>query len=51
MEMDYAESVIINDYFNGDSKMTIDEVMKWIVFRIYQTEEIKALIEWMKGYL
>ena len=41
MEMDYGEGVIINDYINGCSEMTIDEVMDHISFRIYRTEEIR----------
>ena len=50
MEMDYGEGVIINDYLRGHSEMTIDEVMDHISFRIYRTEEIRDLIEWMKEY-
>ena len=50
MEMDYGEGVIINDYVNGHSGMSIDEVMSRINFTIYRTEEIRNLIEWMKEY-
>ena len=50
MEMDYGEGVIINDYISGHSGMTIDEVMDRISFRIYRTEEIRSLIEWMREY-
>lgn len=50
MEMDYGEGVIINDYISGHSGMTIDEVMDRISFRIYRTEEISSLIEWMREY-
>ena len=50
MEMDYGEGVIINDYINGCSGMTIDEVMDHISFTIYRTEEIRGLIEWMREY-
>jgi erythromycin esterase len=50
MEMDYGEGVIINDYINGHSDMSIDEVMNHISFTIYKTEDIRNLIEWMKGY-
>ena len=50
MEMDYGEGVIINDYINGHSGMSIDEVMSRINFTIYKTEDIKNLIEWMKDY-
>ena len=50
MEMDYGEGVIINDYINGHSDMSIDEVMNHISFTIYRTEDIRNLIEWMKGY-
>lgn len=50
MEMDYGEGVIINNYISGRSGMTIDEVMDHISFRIYRTEEIRDLIEWMKEY-
>lgn len=50
MEMDYGEGVIINDYINGYSEMSIDEVMDHISFVIYKTEEIRNLIEWMKEY-
>ena len=50
MEMDYGEGVIINNYISGRSGMTIDEVMDHISFRIYRTEEIRSLIEWMKEY-
>ena len=50
MEMDYGEGVIINDYISGRSGMTIYEVMDHISFRIYRTEEIRDLIEWMKEY-
>ncbi len=50
MEMDYGEGVIINDYINGHSEMSIDEVMDRISFTIYKTEEIRNLIEWMKEY-
>ena len=50
MEMDYGEGVIINDYINGHSEMSIDEVMDHISFVIYRTEEIRNLIEWMKEY-
>ena len=50
MEMDYGEGVIINDYINGCSGMTIDEVMDHISFPIYRTEDIRNLIEWMKEY-
>ncbi len=50
MEMDYGEGVIINDYINSCSGMTIDEVMDHISFRIYRTDEIRGLIEWMRKY-
>ncbi len=50
MEMDYGEGVIINDYINGHSDMSIDEVMNRINFPIYRTEDIRNLIEWMKEY-
>ena len=50
MEMDYGEGVIINDYINGHSGMSIDEVMSSINFTIYKTEDIRDLIEWMKDY-
>lgn len=50
MEMDYGEGVIINDYINGHSGMSIDEVMSSINFTIYRTEDIRNLIEWMKDY-
>ena len=50
MEMDYGESVIINDYINGHSEMSVNEVMNHINFPIYRTEEIRNLIEWMKEY-
>ena len=50
MEMDYGEGVIINDYINGHSGMSIDEVMSRISFTIYRTEDIRDLIEWMKDY-
>ncbi|MCR5795874.1 MAG: erythromycin esterase family protein [Solobacterium sp.] len=50
MEMDYGEGVIINDYINGHSGMSIDEVMSRISFPIYRTEDIRDLIEWMKDY-
>ncbi|MBR4455468.1 MAG: erythromycin esterase family protein, partial [Solobacterium sp.] len=50
MEMDYGEGMIINDYINGHSGMSIDEVMCRINFTIYRTAEIRNLIEWMKEY-
>ena len=50
MEIDYGEGVIINDYINGHSGMSIDEVMSRISFTIYKTEDIRDLIEWMKDY-
>ena len=50
MEMDYGEAVIINDYINGHSEMSIDEVVNHISFTIYRTEDIRNLIEWMKEY-
>ncbi len=50
MEMDYGEGVIINDYINGHSEMSVNEVMNHINFTIYRTEEIRNLIEWMKEY-
>ena len=50
MEMDYGEGVIINDYINGYSEMSIHDVMDHISFVIYRTEEIRNLIEWMKEY-
>ena len=50
MEMDYGEGVIINDYINDHSEMSVNEVMNHISFPIYRTEEIRSLIEWMKEY-
>ena len=50
MEMDYGEGVIIDDYINGHSEMSIDEMMSRINFTIYKTEDIRDLIEWMKDY-
>ncbi len=50
MEMDYGEGVIINDYINSHSGMSIDEVMSRFNFPIYRTEDIRNLIEWMKEY-
>ena len=35
MEMDYGEGVIINDYINGHSEMSVNEVMNHISFPIY----------------
>ncbi len=49
-EMDYAEGLLINDYITGQSEMTSDELFSHISFGLYHTEEIKALIEWMKDY-
>jgi len=50
MEMDYGEGVIINDYINCHSELSVNEVMKHITFTIYKTEEIRNLIEWMREY-
>lgn len=49
-EMDYGEGVLINDYILGRSDMTLEELFSHISFDIYHTEEIKALIEWMREY-
>lgn len=50
MEMDYGEGVILNDYIHGHTGMSMDTVMSQINFPIYRTEEIRALIAWMKDY-
>ena len=49
-EMGYGEGVLINDYINGNSDMTIEELFSHIAFPIYHTEEMKDLIEWMREY-
>ena len=49
-EMGYGEGVLINDYINGNSAMTIEELFSHIAFPIYHTEEMKDLIEWMREY-
>lgn len=50
LEMDYGEGVLVNDYITGRSEMTSEELFSHISFEIYHTEEIKALIEWLKAY-
>lgn len=49
-EIDYAEGVLVNDYIRGMTDMTSEELFSHISFELYHTEEIKALIEWMKAY-
>ena len=49
-EMGYGEGVLINDYINGNSNMTIEELFSHISFPIYHTEEMKDLFEWMREY-
>lgn len=49
-ELDYGEGLFINDYVQGKSNLTIDEIMDNISFDIYKTKEIKELILWIKNY-
>ena len=49
-EMDYGEGVLINEYVQGNSGMTSEELFSHISFGLYHTEEIKDLIEWMREY-
>lgn len=49
-EMDYGEGLFINDFIQGKSNLTIDEIIDNISFDIYKTNEIKELIMWMKNY-
>ena len=49
-EMSYGEGTLVNDYINGRSDETIEQLFSHIRFDIYHTEEIKDLIEFMKSY-
>ena len=49
-EMDYGEGVLVNDYILGRSDMTSAELFSHISFPLYHTEEMKALIEWLRTY-
>lgn len=49
-EMGYGEGVLINDYVRGNSDMTIEELFSHIAFPFYHTEEMTALIEWVREY-
>lgn len=49
-EMDYGEGVLVNEYIQGKSDMTSEELFSHISFGIYHTEEMKGLIEWMREY-
>lgn len=49
IEGDFGSALKVDDYIHG-GEGTAKEAAAWIGFRIYRTEEMEALIEWMRAY-
>lgn len=49
IEGDFGGALKVDDYIHG-GEGTAKEAAAWIGFRIYRTEEMEALIEWMRAY-
>lgn len=49
LELDYGEGLMVNDYIQG-GEGTAREMAMRLSFAIYHTEQIAALIEWMRTY-
>ncbi len=50
-EMDFAESIIFDDYIQGKRSDELKILMRTsMIFWIWNTEEVRSLLEWMKTY-
>lgn len=49
LELDFGEGLMVNDYIQG-GEGTAEEIAARLSFPIYHTEQIAALIEWMRTY-
>ncbi len=49
MENNWGMSQLIDDYINGGQE-PIEQVMKGGLFRSWQTEEYRSMLEWMRAY-
>lgn len=49
LELDFGEGLMVDDYIQG-GEGTAEEIASRLSFPIYHTEQIAALIEWMRTY-
>lgn len=49
IEGDFGNALKVDDYIHG-GEGTAKEAAAWIGFRIYRTQEMEELIEWMRSY-
>lgn len=50
LEADYGGCMLVNQYIHGEGNLTEDDATQALSFRIYQTEEMRALIRYMADY-
>ena len=49
LEADYSGGVIVNKYIHGE-EADVNKAVSALLFRIYKTEDVKEMLEWMKSY-
>lgn len=49
LEIDFAEGLTINNYIH-ENQGNLNKIVKNLSFTIYRTDQMKALIKWMKDY-
>lgn len=50
-EMDFAESIIFDDYIQGKRSEDLEILMRTsMIFWIWRTHEVRSLLEWMRAY-
>lgn len=50
LEADYGGCMTVNQYIHGEGAVTEDDAVNALGFRIYQTDEMRALIRYMADY-
>ena len=50
MELDYVDGLNINDYISGKTNTDSATVLNNVRAQVWNTEEVRMLIEWMKTY-
>lgn len=49
LELDFGDGLMVNEYIQGGEGSSV-EIAKQMGFHIYQTEQMAALIDWMREY-
>lgn len=49
LETDFSGGMLVNRYIHGEEG-DVNKALEALLFRIYKTEDVKEMLEWMKSY-